>query len=245
MNAKKIIYSLAIVFATIGTLASCNDNDDNSMIFTGHFVIEGSYPNYTLYHPGGYTFHLLPASVQQVTNGNGFGAHKRCFFQLSFKEADVVYSDPVNKKGDVVVNNAQVLQGSYVDEQAPMHYATAEAKNQTVADSIFNIKKFTDYWYHRGYLNIALEGSYSVVNNKGVYPAMTLTFNEDDISENAISLNLLYNRHTSKDASSQPGSFITAYTFDNIIYQVPGNDSIRVRLSSQGAETVEFKIGRR
>lgn len=245
MNLKKLIYSLAIVFATIGTLASCNDSDNDSMLFTGHFVIEGSYPNYTLYHPGNYVFHLSPSSVQQVTGGKGFGEHKRCFFQLQFKQSDITYSDPVNKTGEVTVNNAEIIQGSYVSEENPMHYTTAVDRNLTATDSIFPVEKFTDYWYHRGFLNLAVEAKYSIVNSQGVYPSMTLTYNEEDITENSIVLKLLYNRHTSKDASNATGNFITAYPLDNIIYQVPGNDSIRVVVESMGGTTDEFKIGRR
>ena len=73
---------------------------------------------------------------------------------------------------------------------------------------------------------------------------MNVIYKEEDIKENAITLTMLYNRHTSKDAKKSIGSFITAYPIKNLISAVPGNDSITVTVRTDGADRQVTKMAR-
>lgn len=244
----KTIKTLMLLVAVLSAFAltSCNDSDSTRYL-NGHVTIEGEYPNYTLYFREGYVAKMNPSSVSQMTGGKGFSA-KRAYLTISFVDENVVYeyeSGTTDKVKSITINNADLVGGNYITTLNVMPYENAEQKNLTVADSIFSIDKVEDFWIHRQYLNLVVSAPYSVSSSAYVYPTMNLTYKQSDIKENAITMTLLYNRHTKKDVSSQTGSFITAYPIGSIVNYVPGNDSITVTVKTEGQPDKVTKIGRK
>lgn len=223
------------------TLTSCLDSDDdNTLILNGHFTIEGTYPNYTLYHRAGYIVKLDPQNASEMTQGKGF-VSPRAYFQIQYTQADVQES----ATGQVTISNAKIAAGSYVNVYDIMDRPTAEAKNYLSEDSLFSVTKLTDFWVQRGYMNIVISAPYSIVNQNGVYPAMNVSYSPDEIGENAVTLSLLYNRHTAKDVqTASDGSFVAAYPVRELLRMVPGNDSVRITLNLTGTVPQTIKVAR-
>lgn len=245
MKTLKTLSIIAVLIASLG-LTSCIDDGDSRNYLAGHVTIEGTYPNYTLYHRQGYIIKLTPSSVSELTGGKGFGTNKRGFFNVSFRDEDVKYNyiEGTEKLRDITIENAELISGSYVSTLNIMAHETAESKNLLAADSIFAINRYEDFWIDHGYLNIVVEAPYSIIDGGYVYPTMNVIYKEEDIKENAITLTMLYNRHTSKDAKKSIGSFITAYPIKNLISAVPGNDSITVTVRTDGADRQVTKMAR-
>lgn len=246
---KKNLFNLFVLLCLSLTMASCiSDDDNNTQYLRSHFVIEGVYPNYTLYSREDITVYLDPTSVASMTNKKGFGDNKRGYFDISFKSDDVSYVPvPGTERQTAVIKNAQLIAGSYVTVSSVWTYDQAEKDNITVEDSVFNVQKISDFWMQRGYLNIAIDANYSVdATNTGIFPTTNVAYKRESVRDNEITLTVLYNRHSRKDATTSPsvGRFITAYYFPEIAYIVPGNDSIRVKIEAMGTTPVEMKIGR-
>lgn len=246
---KKNLFNLFVLLCLSLTMASCVGDDDPTQYFTSHFVIEGSNPNYVLYSREGYTVNLDPTSVASITNNKGFGSNKRGYFTISYLSDDVVYK-PVEGTNSqtVTINNAKLVGGSYTTVLETMSMSEAEADNLTLPDSIFTVSSIYDCWMQRGYLNVIIDAYYSI-NGSGapVFPTTNIAYRDDAMKENEITFDILYNRHTKKDApsSSSIGRFITSYYMPDLVYQVPGSDSITVNFKAEGATPVKIKIGRR
>ena len=245
MKTLKTLSIIAVIFAALG-LTSCIDDGDNRRYLAGHVTIEGTYPNYTLYHRQGYIIKLTPASVSELTGGKGFGSNKRGFFNVAYRDEDVKYNfiDGTETLRDITIENAELISGSYVTTLNIMPHELAENKNLLVADSIFAVNRYEDLWIDHGYLNIVVEAPYSIIDGGYVYPTMNVIYKQEDIKENEITLTMLYNRHTSKETQKSIGSFITAYPVKELIYEVPGNDSITVTVRTDGADKQVLKMAR-
>lgn len=240
---KTKLLSLLATLCMAMALTSClGDNDDNTQMLRGHFTIEGAYPTYTLYHRAGYIIKLNPTSVTEVLGASGFGNHHRGFFDIYYTQADVA-EDPATHQ--VTISNARLGSGSYVNTYEPLTFAEAAESKLSVADSVFAISQWGDIWAHRGYLNIAITAPYSIANSRGVYPTMNVAFEPEAIADDALTLTLLYNRHTAKDVQTGTESFVAAYPISNLLPLVPGNDSVRVTINAEGVSPKTIKVGRR
>lgn len=239
MNKRKFLSLLAVLLLAV-TFTSClDDDDDNTLMLRGHFTIEGTYPNYTLYHRGGYVVRLDPQSVNEATNGKGF-VSPRGYFDIYYTQANVTQ----DVQGNITITNAKLGSGSYVNVYDIMDEPTAESRNLNAPDSVFSVSSLTDLWVHRGYMNVVVEAPYSIVSSNGVYPTLNMSYSPESIGENALTLTLLYNRHTAKDVQTASGSFVAAYPVSTLLRMVPGNDSIFVTLNMEGAASKTIKVGR-
>lgn len=246
---KKNLFNLFAILCLSLTMASCVDNEDPKQYLMGQFVIEGINPNYTLYAREGYVVHLDPTSVTSLTGAKGFGDNRRGYFQVNFNPDETeIKQAPTGNKNIMVIKNAELVAGEYVKVQSPMTWKVAESKNITVADSIFDVKKLGECWVHRGFLNIIHESYYSLNSNReGIFPTTSVVYKQESVKDNEITLDILYNRHTSKDASTSPATanFITAYDFNLLAQIVPGKDSIKVTLQTEGTDEKKvLKVGR-
>lgn len=238
----KLLSLLATLCVALAMTSCLSDDDNNTQMLRGHFTIEGAYPTYTLYHRSGYIVRLNPTSVTEVLGAKGFDNHHRGYFDIYYTQGDIV-EDPVTRQ--ITINNARLGSGSYVNTYEPLTFAEAEESKLSVADSVFAISQFNDIWAHRGYLNIAITAPYSIANSYGVYPTMNVAFDSEAITDDALTLTLLYNRHTAKDVQTGTESFVAAYPISNLLPLVPGNDSVRVTINAEGVSPKTIKVGRR
>ena len=65
MKTLKTLSVIAVLIVSLG-LTSCIDDGDSRNYLAGHVTIEGTYPNYTLYHRQGYIIKLTPSSVSEA-----------------------------------------------------------------------------------------------------------------------------------------------------------------------------------
>ena len=246
MKTMKKIFAAVVMVCVAFSLASCINDDEPKSYLRGHFVIEGSNPNYTLYSNDGFVVSLNPSSVMNTTSGAGFGNNKRAWFDVSFENKNVKTVPGLNGKVETHISNAELIQGAFVTVLSPMSYASATDRNITVPDSLFDIKKFDDFWYHRGYLNLIITAPYSIKGGMMVYPTMNLAYMPIEVRENDITFRLLYNRHTGESDKPQTmeGSFVTAYSMHSLSGLVPGHDSISVTVVNGDKKTKTIKVAR-
>ncbi len=233
----KKIYFLALTCAVLFGVASCSVDDAKSQQFmSGYFTITGSYPNYKLIHDYGTIVYPSAEEVNEITKGAGFGNHKRVYFDVYFYEDDITTTNNVS-----VVRNPDLKNGEYLTESTLITKEEADKANITVSDSIFDIKAIENCWMAYGYLNTIFTANYSVDSlfNIILPDAKLCVTNTGD---NAVTLTMLYNRHTKKDAISDLGSF--TYSFDISKLNVPGNDSVAVTFETQGLKAETIKVPR-
>lgn len=240
---KTRLLSLFALLTVALTITSCLDSDDeNTLMLRGHFTIEGTYPSYTLYHRDGYIVRLSPQSVTEVLGATGFGSHKRVFIEVYYTQENIS-EDPMTHQ--LTISNANLGNGSYVDEADILTIGDARDANLTAPDSIAPITAIGDVWAHRGFLNVTVTGPYLINGNYIVQPTMSMAYDPESVADDALSLTLLYNRHTSTTAQTYSGNFITAYRLSDILPFIPGNDSISVTVNADGVAAKTVKIGRR
>lgn len=233
----KKIYFLALTCAVLFGVASCSlDDVKNQQLLSGYFTITGSYPNYKLIQDNGTIIYPSAEEVNEVTKGVGFGNHKRIYFDVYFYEDDVTTTNDVS-----VVLNPDLKNGVYLTESTLITKEEADKANITVPDSIFDIKTIENSWIAYGYLNTIFKAEYSVDSLRNtIFPDTKLCVTNTE--DNAVTLTMLYNRHTKKDAISDLGSFVYSFDISNI--NVPGNDSVAVTFETQGLKAETIKVPR-
>lgn len=236
---KACFAALSCVAALV--LTSCDPGgDDNKRYSQGYFTITGTYPNYKLIEDGGAVVYPSAYSVNELTNNKGFGNNKRAFFSFSYEDKDVTTT-----ADNAIVQNAELVSGNYVTVVKPISLETAKEQNILVADSVFSVRAYSNCWINNGYFTTIFTApvSYaSVTSSQFVHPTTNICVEADGISENSVTFNMLYNRHTKKDAISSDASLV--YSFDIANINIPGSDSINVKLKAEGVKDVTFKVAR-
>ena len=236
----KKIYFLVLSCAVLFGFASClSDNDDdkgNKLLMNDYFTIVGSYPDYKLVGDGNIILYPTIASVNELTNSSGFGDHKRAMFYAYYYTNDMT-----TENGATVIRNAELESGVYTAEQKAITAEEANKAGILAEDSTFNIKG-SNSWLINGYFTSIFKADYSIVDNKDIEPHANLC--ATSTGENAVTLTLLYNRHTAQSGVySYEGTFI--YSFDVTNLEIPGNDSITVSFEVKGATSSKLKVSRR
>ena len=196
---KQKLYFVALLCATLFGLASCSlDDTKNQQILGGNFTITGSSPNYKLIHDNGKVI-VSPSAeeVSKVTERAGFGDHKRVYFDVYYYEDDVTTINGIS-----TISNVELKNGAYLTEDTPITKEEADKAGVTAEDSIFAISTMDQCWVSQGYLNTTFKANYSfTVNEKnevvGILPTTKLCIT--NISDNAITFTMYYNRHTNKN----------------------------------------------
>lgn len=245
---KSIVKISLMALSCVATLifTSCiSSDDDNTRYYQGYYTITGTYPNYKLIEDGGSIVYPTVASVNKVTESKGFGDNKRAIIAISYDENFLT----TNSDGISVVRNAEIQSGNYLVNVTPISLAAAQDKNIIATDSVFSIGAFTNYWVSNGYLTTIFTAPVSyapdyLTTGQLINPTVNLCINPTDITENNVTLNLLYNRHTKKDAMSTNVPNLI-YTFDIANINIPGSDTVNVTLKAEGTKEIKLKIPRR
>lgn len=236
---KQKLYLVALLCATLFGFASClsdNEEDENKQLFAAYFTITGTYPNYKLIGDNGMIVYPTVASVSDITDNKGFGDHKRAQLYAYYHPKDTT-----TENGVTVIRNAELQNGVYSIERQAITLADATKAGILEMDSIFEIKGH-DSWLSNGYFTSVFTANYSIVNGSAVVPGVNLCATSTE--ENAVTLKLLYNRHTQKtNISTYEGSF--SYSFDITKLEVPGNDSITVTFDVIGFTPTTTKVARK
>lgn len=239
---KTCFAALTCVAALVFT--SCDPGgDDNKRYSQGYFTITGTYPNYKLIEDGGIVVYPSVQSVSKMTNNKGFGDKRRAFFSFSYDEKNITTNNE-----HATVQDAELISGNYVTEVKPISFETAKDQNLLATDSIFSIRAYTNCWITNGYLTAIFNAPVSYASNyqisgQFIEPTTNICVENGGISENSITFNMLYNRHSKKDAMSSEVSLI--YSFDIANINIPGSDSINVKLKAEGVKDVTFKVARK
>lgn len=176
------------------------------------------------------------ASVNKLTDSKGFGEHKRIELYAYYTQRDMT-----TENGVTVIRNAELNYAAYLAEQKAVTLAEATEAGILEEDSIFNTKN-NNGWLANGYLTSLFTAEFSIANGKVVEPDANLC--ATSIGDNAVTLTMLYNRHTSKATISPYDDGTFAYSFDITNLEIPGNDSITVTFETKGATPNKIKVSR-
>ncbi len=231
---------LCAAFAAIA-LTSCLSDEETENTYTayGYYTITGSLTSgYTLYSDTGGKVIPSSTSVSDLTGGNGFGNHTRAIFYFQYKASQI-------SQDQSTITGAVLSEGRYFDERSTLSLPEAEAALVTSADSIFQYQDLTDAWAYRGYLNTVVNAPYSMVNTVSIMPTVNLVYDPASISENAITFDIYYNRHTEQNASGYgPIYLYTSHYLDNLDALIPGSGDVRVTLRASGGTTKLLTVSR-
>ena len=238
---KQKIYFVALLCATLFGFASClsdsdDDDKDNKLLFSAYYTITGTYPNYKLIADNDMIVYPTIASVNKLTDSKGFGEHKRIQLYAYYTP-----SDTTTENGVTVIRNAELNDGAYLVEQKAVTLAEATEAGILKEDSIFNTKS-NNGWLANGYVTSLFTAEFSIANGKAVEPDANLC--ATNIGDNAVTLTMLYNRHTPKAPISPYDDGVFAYSFDITGLEIPGNDSITVTFETKGADPSKIKVSR-
>lgn len=245
-NFKFLLLPLFLLAASM-TFVSCNNDSTGDSTNIGRELctarknIDG---NYVFYSDNNTEIHLTAASSKQVADlyKNGL---ERIYLYYQYNASDVSQSAEA-----IVVKNAVAVQGTQkvtVDEF--MTTAIATEKKQLESDSLFNINSIDLLYAYKGYLNVGGYGQYSVVDGKGILPSLSAVVDESDISENAITVHLYYNRHSpSKAIVGGTIGLTQSFRINSWSRLIPGSDDVTLTLKVEGADnklTKQCKIARK
>lgn len=239
----KKIYFLALSCAVLLSMASCSlDDTKNQQVLSGYFTITGSYPNYKLIHDNGSVI-VYPSTeeVSEVTKKEGFGNHKRIYFDVYYYEDDVKTANGISS-----ISNVDLKNGAYLTEDTPITKEEADKAGITAKDSIFAVSTMDHCWLAQGYLNTTFKANYSLTVNEenevvGIKPTAKLCIT--NLADNAVTFTMYYNRHTNRDADYYPGSF--GYSFDITKLNIPGDkDSVTITFETENVKASTIKIPR-
>lgn len=231
---------LCAAFAAI-TLTSCLGDDDTENTYTayGYYTIVGSQTTgYTLYSDTGGKVIPSSTSVYDVTGGHGFGNHTRALFYFNYKPSQV-------SQDQSTITGADLYDGRYFDELKPLSLAEAETALVNSTDSVFQYQSLVDAWAYRGYLNTVVNGQYSQVNTVSIMPTVNLVYDPASITDNSITFDIYYNRHTAQDAAAYgPVNLYTSYFLDDLDALIPGSGDVRVILRGKDGATKMLTVSR-
>lgn len=244
---KNYMFLLLLLAGLMTCLTSCLDgNSENEYdgYLNGYVTITGTYPMYVLYVDGGGEVTLSIENMNKMTNNKGFGDFKRAFMQLGYKNENVTYKD--NDKNYPVIREAMLLDGQFIESALCMDKFTAEMRKLNVADSTFAIEKYNDAWYYGSYLNIAINGMYSRdAKGNNILPTVSLMCDENDMQTDKVTFQLLYNRHSAKDAPMAGFyNFTNSFDVSNFMRKVPGSGEIEITIKAEKDQTKTFKVKR-
>jgi len=239
MKLFKTILLLAFSACVFSSCLSDDDTTENTYTAYGYYTITGSMTSgYTLYGDTGGKLIPTNESVANLTNSTGFGNHTRALLYFQYKPSQI-------SSDQKTITGATLYDGRYLDE---LNLLTLEGANNalvTSADSTFQITEFMDTWAYRGYLNTVVNGIYSTVNGVNIKPTVNLVYDPAKITENAITFDLYYNRHSNQNAtSSGPLYFYTSYFLDDIEEQIPGTGNVTITINCDNGTTKTLTVSR-
>lgn len=223
-------------------LGSClkNSDDNNTRFLSGYFTIDGNVQEgYTLYQDGGGIVKPSTSNIISEVGENGFGNNERALMTISFVGPNMKPFDD-----GVMITDAKLQSGQYLQTNMPISLAEAEAKGITMSDSSFAINKFSDIWIYRGFVNVFINANAAIKDNKIVVPDVNLVYDEEKIEENKIDFTVLFNRRAEKETNSSAVEVSNSFQLYRIADLIPGNDSIAITIHAEGAKPQNFKIGR-
>lgn len=239
MNYLKTI--LISAFAAIALTSCLDDSDDSEGTYSayGYYTITGNtVSGYTLYSDMGGKVIPTMTSVADVTNNEGFGTHTRAMLYFSYKPNQI-------SSDQKTITGAELYDGRYFDELSPLSLGQANNVNLTSSDSIFQVTELMNVWAYRGYINTVVNASYSSVNGVNIKPTVNLVYDPASISENAITFEIYFNRHSSQNAATNgPTYFYTSHYLDNIDELVPGNGNVTVTVKYSNGMTKQLSVSR-
>lgn len=229
----------AMILAVLIT-TSCNDDDLNYTRIVGNNLCTAELDasnHYRFYTDDDIVVELESESNSVMFNTFGKRAERvSLIYQYSSDDATVV-------NGVRQIRNAQVLNGTQlIDVDNIVTKATAEARNQLVTDSIFDIASVVSFYAHKGYLNCLVNARYATNGTKAVYPGLTLVADPSDVKENEMTVHLYYNCHAPKSAlSGLSATFAKSYPLSSFANRIPGSGDITLNLIVEGQTTPKTK----
>ena len=238
----KLFKTLLFSALAVCTLTSCLESDDdseNTYTAYGFYTITGSLTSgYILYSDTGGKVIPSISSVNELTEAQGFGFHTRAMFYFKYKESQI-------SADGMSITDAELYDGRYLDELYPMSLQKADANLVTAEDSIFQVTEFMDTWAYRGYLNTVVNGPYSSVNGVSLKPTINLVYDPASITENAITFDMYYNRHSSKTAPSNgPVYFYNSYYLNDLDGLIPGNGNVTITIKCNDGTVKDISVSR-
>jgi len=235
---KHYLIGLLLMAAAFTSCLSSGDGD-NTYTMSGFFTIAGSNTaGYTLYQDNSGVVIPTATSVSDLTSGKGFGDYKRALFQLQFKSSMITDND--NK-----INGATLLACQYIPVRQILTAEAARQAGVTAADSTFAFNSVKGIWVANGYLSTYLNGYYSKIDNVSLLPATSLVIDSASVANNALTLDLYYNRHSSKDAIAA-GSVdtYTSFPLGDLDESIPGSDSLAICVRYSKTDSLKVKVAR-
>ena len=238
----KYFYSILIsAFAAIALTSCLGDSDETENTYTayGYYTITGDFTTgYTLYSDLGGKIIPTTSSVADITDSKGFGNHTRALLYFQYKPSQV-------SQDQTTITGAELYDGRYFDELNPLSLEQANNAQITATDSIFQITELMDAWAYRGYLNTVIGATYSTVNGVNVKPTINLVYDPASITENAITFDIYFNRHSPQTApSNSPVYFYTSHFLNSIDELVPGNDDVTITVKASNGQSKQIKVSR-
>lgn len=240
---KKCFLIMAAALMAGLSLTSClesTDSSSNTYTLQGYFTITGSASaGYTFYEDGGGIIVPDASSVSSVTGGSGFGNHHRAIFYIQYTQS------MISTDGNTITGGT-IASGQYMAEDSIYTQVRADEKGISKADSLYNVTSFDALWAYNGYLNTSVTASYAYVNGANIAPSTYLVCDTASVANDAITLNLLYNRHAlTTDVSGGSTTTYSSFYLDNLNSLVPGDaDSITVTVHCEGCEDRGVSIAR-
>lgn len=236
---KKINFLLAAMLMAVATMTtSCLDADtsDNTLSTTAYATITGTNPNYVLYCDGGLIVKPTTSSVSSVTGAAGFGTNKRVFLSINYKESNLSQD---TSTGISTITDGELTSGTYIPTIEILTKAQADAQNITAEDSTFAITSLGNAWAYDGYLTTYTTSYYAAGSDgTALYPSTNIVFGPEDVSENAITLHMYYNRHVSSKSEVMGSStFLNSFDLSSLVDVIPGTGDITITLSYNNGET--------
>lgn len=230
---KSIIKTIVLIAVTCFLAISCGTNDSEAAYLKSVCcnVEVGSNGTLTFLSDNGETIYLSPESDIIVRDQLGTKM-ERIHLLIKYNESDMTV---VN--GKTTIKNAVALDGTQkIIVNTPMTSSVAEEKNWLAKDSLFNIRSINEAYVSNGYLTIIVNAPYSIVNNYSVYPGVNVVIDREEMTENAMTVHLLYNCHSPKTATTYNDNFITSFPINIYKTIVPGSDDINVTVTVEGQD---------
>ncbi len=238
----KLLKSIILLAFSACLFTSCfSDDEDTENTYTayGYYTISGSMTaGYTLYSDTGGKIIPTNESVSKLTNSAGFGTHTRALLYFQYKPSQI-------SSDQKTITGAVLYDGRYLDENHLLTLEDANTALVTSSDSIFQVTEFMETWAYRGYLNTVINGIYSTINGVNIKPTVNMVYDPASISENAITFDIYYNRHSAQNAASDgPIYFYTSYYLDDIEDEIPGSGNITVTIKCGNGTTKTLTVSR-
>lgn len=235
------LHSLTLAFIMTLMIAGCMSDPENSTTqsFSGvSFTVTGSYPDYKLITDDGIVMYPTAASVAELTDGKGFGSHKRVQFSGNFESVNMSVEGNVQ-----VFRKVTLTKYYYIPEITPVTESEAISANITDADSISGISAIYNIWVANGYITTTYY-AYKSFDSKGNEIEPTANVLVSDLGNNSVTLTMLFNQHHTKDCTTSSSVFGFISSFDIGRLYIQGTDSVSVTFQGKGITTSTTKVPR-